>query len=284
MLICTDISALRRVIQPWKLQGERIAFVPTMGNLHAGHMQLVAAARQQADRVVVSIFVNPMQFNDAADFQAYPRTLEQDAQALRRAGVDILFAPAEQVVYPHGQSASTRVRVPGVGDVLEGEFRPGHFTGVTTVVNKLFNMVQPDVALFGEKDFQQLLLIRRMVRDLDMPVQIAGLPTVREPDGLAMSSRNGRLSAAQRGVAPVIFQTLSRMRDQVLQGDRHYPALEQQATAALEAAGFRVEYVVLRRASDLQPPLDGDQQLVGLVAAHLGYTRLIDNIPIQITP
>lgn len=284
MLICTDISALRRVIQPWKLQGERIAFVPTMGNLHAGHMQLVAAARQQADRVVVSIFVNPMQFNDAADFQAYPRTLEQDAQALRRAGVDILFAPAEQVVYPHGQSASTRVRVPGVGDVLEGEFRPGHFTGVTTVVNKLFNMVQPDVALFGEKDFQQLLLIRRMVRDLDMPVQIAGLPTVREPDGLAMSSRNGRLSAAQRGVAPVIFQTLSRMRDQVLQGDRHYPALEQQATAALEAAGFRVEYVVLRRASDLQPPLDGDQQLVGLVAAHLGHTRLIDNIPIQITP
>lgn len=279
MLICSDIPSLRQQVRAWKGQGELIALVPTMGNLHAGHLQLVAAARQQADRVVVSVFINPMQFNDAADFNAYPRTLEQDADLLRQARIDVLFAPGENVVYPQGQLATTQVIVPGLSDVLEGEFRPGHFTGVTTVVNKLFNMVLPDVALFGEKDFQQLLLVRRMVRDLDMPLQIASLPTVREADGLAMSSRNSRLSASERHVAPVIYQTLSGLRDQLLQGDTDYRLLEEQAMAALRAAGFRVEYVAIRRASDLQLPQDGDRQLVALVAAHLGSTRLIDNIP-----
>ena len=283
MIICSDIPDLRQHIRSWKLRGERIAFVPTMGNLHAGHLQLVAAARQQADHVVVSVFVNPMQFNDAADFNAYPRTLEQDADLLRAANVDVLFAPTDSVVYPHGQVANTKVIVPGLSDVLEGEYRPGHFTGVTTVVCKLFNIVLPEVALFGEKDFQQLLLIRRMVRDLDMPIQIASLPTVRESDGLAMSSRNGRLSAAERAVAPVLYQVLCRLRDQVLAGDRRYALMEEQAITALKGAGLGVEYVVVRRVSDLQPPQDGDQQLVVLVAAQLGKTRLIDNIPMVLT-
>lgn len=280
MLICSSISDLRQSILGWKAQGARIGFVPTMGNLHAGHLQLVHAARAQADRVVVSVFVNPLQFNEAADFEAYPRTLDRDAALLREAKVDLLFTPTENVMYPHGQASNTKVMVPGLSELLEGECRPGHFTGVATVVAKLFNMVQPDMAMFGEKDFQQLLLIRRLVADLDMPVQIEGLPTVREADGLAMSSRNSRLSTDQRRVAPLIFQTLNRLRDQLADGEQSYTRLEQQAVAALDRAGFRTEYVVVRRTVDLHPPAPGDRQLVLLVAAHLGGTRLIDNLPI----
>lgn len=280
MLICPDIPALRQSIQAWKSKGERIALVPTMGNLHAGHLQLVSAARARTNRVVVSIFVNPLQFNETADFNAYPRTLDDDARMLRVANVDLLFAPTVDVMYPQGQVLNTKVMVPGISDILEGECRPGHFTGVATVVAKLFNMVQPDVALFGEKDFQQLLLIRRMVADLAMPIAIEGLPTVREADGLAMSSRNSRLGVYERQVAPVLYPTLCKVRDQVLQGETQYASLEQQATADLNRAGFRTEYVALRRALDLQPPAADDKQLVLLVAAHLGRTRLIDNIPL----
>lgn len=280
MLICSSISDLRQSILGWKAQGDRIGFVPTMGNLHAGHLQLVHAARTQADRVVVSVFVNPLQFNEAADFEAYPRTLDRDAALLREAKVDLLFTPTENVMYPHGQASNTKVMVPGLSELLEGECRPGHFTGVATVVAKLFNMVQPDMAMFGEKDFQQLLLIRRLVADLDIPVQIEGLPTVREADGLAMSSRNSRLSVDERRIAPLIFQTLNRLRDQLAGGERSYMRLEQQAVASLDQAGFRTEYVVVRRTVDLHPPAPGDRQLVLLVAAQLGGTRLIDNLPI----
>lgn len=282
MLICSDLASLRKNIFNWKKNNQRVAFVPTMGNLHAGHLQLVHAARKQAQRVVVSIFVNPLQFNEAADFAAYPRTLDADAHLLREAQADLLFAPTVDVMYPHGQVANTKVMVPGLGDVLEGECRPGHFTGVSTVVAKLFNMVQPDVALFGEKDFQQLMLIRRMVADLDMPILIESLTTVREADGLAMSSRNSRLSAGERQVAPVIYQTLCRLRDQLLRGERPFALLEQQAVAGLNSAGFRAEYVAVRRAADLQSPAAGDTQLVVLLAAHLGKTRLIDNLPVTL--
>lgn len=284
MLICSDIPNLRQSVQAWKSKGERVAFVPTMGNLHAGHLQLVQAARARADRVVVSVFVNPLQFNEAADFNAYPRTLEDDVHLLREARADLLFVPTVDVMYPHGQVSNTKVIVPGLTDVLEGECRPGHFTGVSTVVAKLFNMVQPDLALFGEKDFQQLMLIRRMVADLDMPVAIEGLPTVREADGLAMSSRNSRLSADERRIAPAIYQTLCRLRDLLLQGDRQYASLEQLAVAELDRAGFRAEYIAVRRAADLQPPASGDTQLVLLLAAHLGKTRLIDNLPVTLPP
>lgn len=284
MLICPDIPNLRQSIHAWKSKGERIAFVPTMGNLHAGHLQLVQAAHERADRVVVSIFVNPLQFNEAADFNAYPRTLDDDAQMLRSVNTNLLFAPDVQQMYPQGQISNTKVIVPGLSECLEGEHRPGHFTGVTTVVAKLFNMVQPDMAWFGEKDFQQLMLIRRLVADLDLPIKIMSLPTVREPDGLAMSSRNGRLNADERRIAPVIYQTLCALRDRIQQGERPYALLEQHAMVALERAGFRAEYVAVRRVSDLQPPADGDRQMVVLVAAHLGNTRLIDNIPIMLSP
>lgn len=282
MLICSDLASLRKNISNWKKSNQRVAFVPTMGNLHAGHLQLVQVARARAGRVVVSVFVNPLQFNETADFNAYPRTLEDDARLLRAANADLLFAPTVDVMYPHGQALITKVVVPGLSDVLEGECRPGHFAGVSTVVAKLFNMVQPDLALFGEKDFQQLMLIRRMVADLDMPLAIEGLPTVREADGLAMSSRNSRLSADERRIAPVIYQTLCRLRDQLLRGDRYFAGLEQQAVAELDRAGFRAEYIAVRRAADLQPPASGDTQLVLLAAAQLGKTRLIDNIPLAL--
>jgi pantoate--beta-alanine ligase len=279
VLICTDIPTLRKTIFAWKSSGERIAFVPTMGNLHAGHLQLVQAARQQAQRVVVSIFVNPLQFNEAADFNAYPRTLEQDAQQLRDVKTDVLFAPDVSVMYPQGQTANTKVMVPGLGDILEGEHRPGHFTGVTTVVAKLFNMVQPDMAMFGEKDFQQLMLIRRMVADLDMPIEICSLPTVREADGLAMSSRNGRLNPEERGRAPAIHETLSGVVARIRQGGRDYASLEREAMARLDGRGFNTEYVAVRRAADLHVPTPADRELVVLVASRLGQVRLIDNIP-----
>ena len=284
MHICTDIAELRRNVQAWKKAGERVALVPTMGNLHRGHLRLVQAAKQHAQRVVVSVFVNPLQFNEAADFKAYPRTLDDDAQQLRAVATDLLFAPDVDVIYPRGQAGNTKVLVPGISDVLEGEHRPGHFTGVATVVAKLFNMVQPDVALFGEKDFQQLLLIRRMAADLDLPIEIISVATEREADGLAMSSRNSRLSAEQRQLAPVIYQTLRTLQRQLVQGDHRYTILEQQAVAALNQAGFRAEYVAVRRAADLQPATPDDTTQVVLLAAWLGQIRLIDNLMLALNP
>ncbi|WP_045223285.1 pantoate--beta-alanine ligase [Methyloterricola oryzae] len=272
------IAALRAATGAWRQGGERIALVPTMGNLHEGHLHLVAEAKRQARRVVVSIFVNPTQFGAGEDFANYPRTEEADAAKLREAGVDLLFLPRVEEMYPGGSQGMSFVEVPGLSDRLCGKVRPGHFRGVATVVCKLFNMVQPDLALFGEKDFQQLAVIRRMTRDLNLPVEIVGVPTVREPSGLAMSSRNGYLSPEEKTRAAFLHQLLLRIADQLRAGQRDYAALETQGEHELREAGFAPDYLAIRRASDLEMPDTGDVELVVLVAARLGKARLIDNI------
>lgn len=277
-------AALVAVLDPWRRAGERIALVPTMGNLHAGHLALVRRARAEADRVVASIFVNPLQFDRPEDLAAYPRTLEADAAALAEAGADLLFAPAEQEVYPRGRDGITRVEVPGLGETLEGAHRPGHFIGVATVVCKLFALVRPDVAVFGEKDFQQLLIIRTMNADLDLGVRVLAEPTVREPDGLAMSSRNGYLGPEDRARAPALYAALTDLAGAISRGERDFTALEQAARARLEAAGLRPEYVSLRRRQDLALPEPGDRELVLLAAAWCGPARLIDNLPVDLPP
>jgi pantoate--beta-alanine ligase len=274
----TDAESLRRQISQWRSQRQRIAFVPTMGNLHEGHLQLVREARQRAERVVVSLFVNPMQFGPQEDFDNYPRTLEQDRALLWDVEADLLFAPGVEVLYPHGQRGHTEVRVPGLSEQLCGAQRPGHFTGVATVVCKLFNLVQPDVALFGEKDFQQLLVIRRMVEDLAMAVEVIAVATVREESGLARSSRNRYLTAEQRIQAALLYQTLQWLAGRLRQGGRDWGHLEHEACERLAAAGFQPDYVSVRRAADLAQPERQDQELVVLAAARLGAARLIDNL------
>ncbi len=272
------IAALREQVVVWRDAGERIALVPTMGNLHAGHLELVEQARRLAQRTVVSIFVNPLQFGAGEDFERYPRTLEADAAQLERVYADLLFAPSVVEVYPRAQKQQTYVTVPGVSDILCGASRPGHFTGVATVVCKLFNMVQPDLAVFGEKDFQQLLVIRRMVDDLCLPVEIIGVPTVREPDGLARSSRNGYLTPQERAKAPLLYRLLCQTAEVIVGGDVDYAVLAETALEQLSSAGFKPDYFTVRRASDLSEATVIDQDLVILVAARLGQTRLIDNL------
>lgn len=279
MFIADNIPELHRVLIVWHNQGDSIALVPTMGNLHAGHLRLVHEARKCAKRVVVSIFVNPLQFNDSNDFTRYPRTFAEDQVKLAAAKADLLFIPGPEEIYPPGDV--TRVHVPGVSEILCGAFRPGHFIGVTTVVNKLLNMVQPDTALFGLKDFQQFTIIHRMLLDLHMPVEIVGIETVRETDGLAMSSRNNLLSADERQRAPAMYRTLCAARDAVIKGDMDGAALEQRGMFSLEQAGFKPEYFTLRRAMDLQPDVSSGTELVILVAAWLGNTRLIDNVMVS---
>jgi pantoate--beta-alanine ligase len=270
---------LRRLIRSWRNAGERVAFVPTMGNLHAGHGSLVAAARQRADRVVVSIFVNPLQFGPNEDFAAYPRTPEEDRKLLESLDVDVLFMPTVEEIYPRGQKTTARVHVPELEDILCGAFRPGHFMGVATVVTKLLNLVQPDVALFGEKDFQQLMIIRRAAEDLCMPVEVLGLPTTRESDGLAMSSRNRYLTAEQRALAPRIFAVLERAREALERdGRRDFVAIEKEGMNALAAAGFRPDYFAVRDAETLAVPSPDSKNLVVLTAARIGRARLIDNV------
>ena len=282
MNVFNDIQSVRDQVNNWKQAGLSVAFVPTMGNLHAGHLHLVAQAKKKADRVVVSIFVNPMQFNEADDFSAYPRTFEGDLELLKEVSADAVFSPSNDELYPIDQEATTKVIVPGLSDVLEGECRPGHFTGVATVVCKLFNIVQPDISCFGEKDFQQLMLIRRMVSELNIPVQIEAIATQREADGLAMSSRNNRLDNQQREKAPQVFQVLTEVADSLKAGNRDYLALEQNATATLDGRGFKAEYVAIRRSFDLTLPSIDDCDLVVLVAARLGDIRLIDNISLSL--
>ncbi|SEQ32785.1 pantoate--beta-alanine ligase [Ectothiorhodospira magna] len=278
MDILHHVAELRSRRRTWQSQGHSVALVPTMGHLHPGHLALVHHARTLADRVVVSIFVNPLQFDRADDLAAYPRTLAQDCRLLAEANVDLVFAPAEDALYPAGRDQVTRVEVPGLSDLLEGAHRPGHFSGVTTVVCKLFNLIQPDVAVFGEKDFQQLLLIRRMVADLDLPVSIQGLPTVREADGLALSSRNVYLTPQERALAPALYQTLCELAEG-LQADGGDPdGLARHAEKTLEKRGLRPDYVAVRRRQDLLPPQPGDTQWVILAAAWLGRARLIDNL------
>ncbi len=276
MRIVNTVSELRDVVSVWRSAGQRIALVPTMGNLHDGHLALVDVARQQADRVLVSIFVNPTQFGVGEDFESYPRTESEDRQKLIAAGADLLFLPAVSDVYT--PDAKTTVSVTGLSDWYCGASRPGHFNGVATVVCKLLNMIQPDVALFGLKDFQQLTVIRTMVRDLNMPVEIVGVATVREASGLAMSSRNGYLSAEQKTLAAKLYQCLCVARDAVLAGQLSYQEIERRALLFLQEFGFQPEYFSVCRVSDLKKAGEGDRELVLLTAAKLGKTRLIDNV------
>ncbi|CDF86263.1 pantoate--beta-alanine ligase [Pseudomonas sp. QL9] len=276
------VRELRAAIARARSEGKRIALVPTMGNLHAGHAALVAKAGQRADFVVASIFVNPLQFGPTEDLDKYPRTLAADQAKLLEAGCHLLFAPGVEEMYPDGMDGQTKVSVPGVSEGLCGGSRPGHFDGVSTVVCKLLNMVQPDMALFGEKDFQQLAVIRKMVRDLNIPVQIFGEPTVRAEDGLALSSRNGYLSAEQRAIAPVIQRTLKQLAEQLRGGSRDFAALLEAGRQQIEGAGLRMDYLEIREALSLRPAAVEDKHLVILAAAFLGTTRLIDNLPLQL--
>lgn len=278
LITLSEIGSLREVVRAWHIKGDRVGFVPTMGNLHEGHLALVAEAKKRAQHIIVSIFVNPMQFGEGEDFEDYPRTLDEDRKKLIEAGVDLLFAPSVETVYPAGKDSQTRVEVPDISDLLCGASRPGHFVGVATVVCKLFNMVQPDLALFGEKDFQQLMVIRRMVADLAIPIEIVGLKTVREADGLAKSSRNGYLTPEQRTLAPRLFETLQQTADALARGERDFAQLEERAKKSLTSAGFRPDYYAIRSADNLEPPRQQDTRLVVLAAAYLGATRLIDNL------
>jgi pantoate--beta-alanine ligase len=272
------VATLRDVVRGWKHEELRIGFVPTMGNLHAGHHSLITLARQHADRVVASVFVNPTQFGPNEDFARYPRTLEADAEGLAAHGCDLLFAPTVEEMYPDGADEAVQVRVPGeVTSVLDGAHRPGHFDGVATVVARLFNMVQPDVAVFGQKDYQQLQVIRALVRDLAFPVEIIAGDTLRDADGLAMSSRNQYLSPKQRAVASTIHQTLLGMRKAWLTGGARI-TIEADARAALERAGFNVDYAVIRKPDLSEWAKDGNGEAIALIAARLGGTRLIDNL------
>ena len=275
----TTVTALRAALKPWRQSGESIAFVPTMGNLHDGHIELVKTARHHADRVVVSLFVNPTQFAPGGDFDDYPRTLEEDRSKLREAQADLLFHPTVDEMYP--ADANTVVQVFSLNTILCGADRPGHFDGVATLVSKLFNSVQPHCALFGEKDFQQLAVIRRFVCDLNFPITIIGVPTVREPSGLAMSSRNGYLTADQKVTAALLYQTLCDAREAVIKNQTAGTLIEQQAMQRLIQAGFRPDYFTIRRASDLAIPTEQDRQLVILTAAWLGRARLIDNVAFE---
>jgi pantoate--beta-alanine ligase len=277
VLIIETLPMLRREIRRWRQAGKRIALVPTMGNLHDGHLTLVDEARQRADVVVVSVFVNPMQFDRADDLARYPRTLQDDCEKLNRHGVDLVFAPAPQAIYPQGTENQTFVEVPVLSALLEGASRPGHFRGVATIVSKLFNLVQPDVACFGEKDFQQLAIIRKLVADMGFDIDIVGVPTVRAKDGLALSSRNGYLTADERRLAPGLSQVMRSMAERLSNGERHIDEIIEQANAALQEKGFRPDGLSICDASTLQPLTVESQRAVILMAAWLGNARLIDN-------
>ncbi|MGH8492820.1 MAG: pantoate--beta-alanine ligase [Moraxellaceae bacterium] len=278
----TTIAGLRAALKAARKTGKSIALVPTMGNLHTGHITLVKKAKQRADIVVVSIFVNPTQFGVNEDFDKYPRTLGADSALLAEAQCDLVFAPEVREMYPDGRSQNTSVSVSGITEVLCGKSRPGHFTGVATVVSKLFNIVQPDMALFGEKDYQQLAVIRRFSRELCFPIEIVGVPTIRAEDGLALSSRNGFLSADERKLAPQIYQTLSNLRGAIENGQRDYAMLAAAGNGHLEKCGFTPDYLEIRR-QDLDSAGPDDKALVILVAAKLGSTRLIDNLAFELT-
>ena len=276
------LRELRAAVTHARNAGKRIGFVPTMGNLHSGHATLVTKAAQQADFVVASIFVNPLQFGAGEDLDTYPRTLAADQEKLLQAGCKLLFAPTVEEMYPGGTTGQTRVSVPHLSEGLCGASRPGHFEGVATVVSKLFNMVQPDIAVFGQKDYQQLAVIRAMVQDLNMPIQIIGEPTVRAEDGLALSSRNGYLSAEQRAIAPVLYRSLSQIAAAIQAGDHDFAKLRAEQIQQIEAAGLRMDYLEVRQGVNLRPATPEDRDVVILVAAYLGTTRLIDNLHLNL--
>jgi pantoate--beta-alanine ligase len=276
------IATVRERVSEWHRAGQRVAFVPTMGNLHAGHISLIEEARKKGDRFIASIFVNPMQFGPNEDFAHYPRTPQKDESMLREAGCELMFMPDVAEIYPDGLEHGTRVTVPELSGLLDGEFRPGHFDGVSTVVAKLFNIVMPDIAVFGEKDFQQLTIIRRMVADLCVPIEIIGAPTVRESDGLAMSSRNQYLTPEERQVAPQLHAALSRAVKRLAAGERDFAAIEGAELGTITRAGFRPDYFTIRDARTLVAPNASCRHMVVLVAARLGKARLIDNLQMRI--
>lgn len=284
MLIIETLPLLRQQIRRFRQEGKRVALVPTMGNLHEGHLTLVEQAKARADVVVVSIFVNPLQFERADDLARYPRTLQDDCEKLNRQKVDLVFTPTPADIYPQGQDCHTTVDVPGISTILEGESRPGHFRGVSTIVSKLFNLVQPDIACFGEKDYQQLALIRKMVTDMGYDIGIIGVPTVRAKDGLALSSRNGYLSSAERKVAPALNQVITTLAQSLQNGQRDLESLVQQANQVLEQKGFRPDALDIRDAETLLPLSDSSISAVILVAAWLGKARLIDNQVVNLAP
>lgn len=277
-------AQLQAALGKLRRDGNTIGFVPTMGNLHEGHLDLVRKARALCDIVVVSIFVNPLQFGAGEDLDAYPRTLAADKEKLFAEGVQVLYAPGVEEIYPEGMAAQTIVHVPELGDTLCGSSRPGHFDGVTTVVSKLFNIVQPDIAVFGEKDFQQLSIVRKMVADLCMPITIVGVATTRNEDGLALSSRNGYLTDDQRGIAPVLHQTLNSCREAIACGFDNFLQLESHARMRLLQAGFEPDYFAIRDARTLKQVTEDTEEIAILAAARLGKTRLIDNVRLSLNP
>ncbi|MCL1066118.1 pantoate--beta-alanine ligase [Shewanella olleyana] len=277
MITTANIAEIRAQVKQWHMQGETVAFVPTMGNLHNGHITLVTEALKRADHVVVSIFVNPMQFGQNEDLDAYPRTLTADSEALVNAGAELLFTPTPDIIYPKGLDQQTFVEVPQIGDEFCGASRPGHFRGVATVVCKLFNIVQADVAVFGRKDYQQLMVINAMAEDLSLPIEIVGIDTIRESSGLAMSSRNGYLTPEQKQQAAAIKKSMDKLASQVAAG-KGIELSEALAAKQLVAAGFKMDYLSVRNATNLAPVTSEDNNLVILVAAYLGNTRLIDNL------
>lgn len=277
-----SIQELREIRRVWKNQNEQIAFVPTMGNLHKGHLKLVKEAKKHADIVVVSIFVNPLQFGAEEDLDAYPKTIEEDKASLEALGVDLLFMPSASDIYSRGLEQQTFVEVPGLSYMICGASRPGHFRGVATIVCKLFNMVQPNMAFFGEKDFQQLQVIKAMVTDLSMNLSIHGVPTEREEDGLAMSSRNNYLNEEQRAIAPSLYKIINRLKTEILEGRRDFTRLCTSYQEALAQSGIKPDYIDIRSAVSLLQPSHEDTELVILAAGFLGKTRLIDNIQVSI--
>ncbi|MFU0945280.1 pantoate--beta-alanine ligase [Kluyvera ascorbata] len=282
MLIIETLPLLRQHIRRLRQEGKRVALVPTMGNLHDGHMTLVEEAKTRADVVVVSIFVNPMQFDRVEDLARYPRTLQEDCEKLNKRKVDFVFAPAEKEIYPQGLEGQTFVDVPGLSTMLEGASRPGHFRGVSTIVSKLFNLIQPDIACFGEKDFQQLALIRKMVADLGYDIEIVGVPIIRAKDGLALSSRNGYLTADQRKIAPGLYKVMSRMAEKLKAGERDQGEMIAIAEQKLNEKGFRADDIQIRDADTLLDLTDSSKRAVILMAAWLGQARLIDNQSVEL--
>ncbi|EGD0829833.1 pantoate--beta-alanine ligase [Escherichia coli] len=282
MLIIETLPLLRQQIRRLRMEGKRVALVPTMGNLHDGHMKLVDEAKARADVVVVSIFVNPMQFDHPEDLARYPRTLQEDCEKLNKRKVDLVFAPSVKEIYPNGTETHTYVDVPGLSTMLEGASRPGHFRGVSTIVSKLFNLVQPDIACFGEKDFQQLALIRKMVADMGFDIEIVGVPIMRAKDGLALSSRNGYLTAEQRKIAPGLYKVLSSIADKLQAGERDLDEIIAIAGQELNEKGFRADDIQIRDADTLLEVSETSKRAVILVAAWLGDARLIDNKMVEL--
>ncbi|HAH8521737.1 TPA: pantoate--beta-alanine ligase [Escherichia coli] len=282
MLIIETLPLLRQQIRRLRMEGKRVALVPTMGNLHDGHMKLVDEAKARADVVVVSIFVNPMQFDRPEDLARYPRTLQEDCEKLNKRKVDLVFAPSVKEIYPNGTETHTYVDVPGLSTMLEGASRPGHFRGVSTIVSKLFNLVQPDIACFGEKDFQQLALIRKMVADMGFDIEIVGVPIMRAKDGLALSSRNGYLTAEQRKIAPGLYKVLSSIADKLQAGERDLDEIITIAGQELNEKGFRADEIQIRDADTLLEVSETSKRAVILVAAWLGDARLIDNKMVEL--